>query len=117
MTDIVTPAQIESAIRDCSNRLARSIPIRTERLTAKRAAERDYRRAFDRVYMSAEGSIDDRKTQARMQTEDLHDAVDVAEVVYKEAEALARSIEKELDALRSVGASLRTTYLVAGRGE
>lgn len=117
MSEIVTPLAIEQAIRECSNRLAKSIPIRSERLTLKRAAERDYRRAYDRVYLDAEGSVEDRKAQARVLTEELHDAVDVAEIVYKEAEALARAIEKELDALRSVGASIRSTYAVAGRGE
>jgi len=117
MSEIITPLAIEQAIRECSNRLAKSIPIRSERMTAKRAAERDYRRAYDLAYLNAEGSVEDRKAHARIATEDLHDAMDVAEVVYKEAEALARSIEKELDALRSVGASIRSTYAVAGRGE
>ena len=117
MSDVIGPAQIEHAIRECSNRLAKSIPIRSERMTNKRAAERDYRRAYDLAYLNAEGSVEDRKAHARIATEELHDAMDVAEVIYKEAEALARAIEKELDALRSVGASIRSTYAVAGRGE
>jgi hypothetical protein len=117
MSEVITPQAVEQAIRECSNRLAKSIPIRSERLVIKRAAERDYRRAYDRAYLSAEGPVEDRKAAARVATEAEHDALDVADIAHREAEALARVLEKELDALRSIGTSVRSTYAVAGRGE
>jgi len=45
------------------------------------------------------------------------EARDVAEAAFKYADRRAKALELELRALQSIGASVRSMYAVAGRGE
>lgn len=113
----LNPPQIEQKILDITNRIAKGISVFTKRYDEFLATDRDFDLAFARVYLEAEGSIEDKKKQATIKTYELRTERDVAEVAFKQADKLLRALELELRALQSVGASVRQQYNVAGRGE
>lgn len=81
-------------------------------------ADRSYDLAFARAYLSHEAlPAHARKYQAEIDTADKREARDVADAAYKLMASNMKAIQYELDALRSIGTSVRQAYAVAGRGE
>lgn len=114
----LNPVDIENAIRDCSNRIANSVRVVTEREAEAKRCRRAYDLANARAVLAANASnADGRKAQATIATEVERAAAEDAEIAYEFAKRTVRALEKELDALRSVGTSVRSMYQVAGRGE
>lgn len=116
MTDY-NPVRIETDFRDCANRIAKGVPVCAKRCEDFLAADRVYDIAYAHAYMTANGAAHERKYQAVLATQDQREARDVAEAAYKFADRKAKSLEDELRALQSLGASIRQAYAVAGRGE
>jgi len=111
------PAEVEAAIRECANRIAKGVKVCDERYAAFLAADRAYDEAVARAYIAAEGPAHEKKYRAELATTAERERRDVADAAYRYADRTARAVESELRALQSVGASIRAMYMVAGRGE
>lgn len=113
----LNPVQIESAIRELVNRIAKGIQVCSTRYTAFLEADRHFDREYAGAYLAAEGSIKDKEMTAKLETMPAREERDIAEAAYKHADRLAKALELELRAYQSIGASIRSMYAVAGRGE
>lgn len=117
MSDPTNPVAIEEAIRTCAQRIARSVTVCGAAYETFLTADRDYDRAFARAYLAAEGPAHERKYRAELDTSRERADRDVADAAYRYAERTSKAVEAELRAWQSVGASVRSMYGVAGRGE
>lgn len=113
----LNPVQIETAIRELVNRIAKGIQVCSTRYTAFLEADRHFDREYAGAYLAAEGSIEDKKQHARLETMPAREERDIAEAAYRHADRLAKALELELRAYQSIGASVRSMYSVAGRSE
>lgn len=116
MTDY-NPVSIENAIRECANRIAKSVSICDERYRAFKEAEEDFIEAFAHARISATGPQQEKRYKAELATMAERKRCDVADAAYKYADRLAKALESELRALQSVNKSVIGMYSVAGRGE
>lgn len=117
VTEVHNPVSIETAIRDCSNRIAAGVKVCGERYQAFLDADRAYDRAYAFAFMRHEGPQGEKRYAAELATHDERAARDVADAAYRYADRQAKALESELRAWQSVGASVRAMYAVAGRGE
>jgi hypothetical protein len=116
MTDY-NPAQIEAAIRECAARIANGVIVCGNAYKAYLEADHEYDKAFAHAYLEATGPQHEKKYVAELATEKERRARDVADSAYRFADRQARALDNELRAWQSVGASVRSMYGVAGRGE
>lgn len=116
MTDH-NPVQIEAAIRECANRIGKGVTICGNTYKAFLEADHAYDIAFAHAYLNAEGAAHEKKYRAELDTRAERRARDIADAAYRLADRTARAVEAELRAWQSVGASVRSMYGVAGRGE
>ncbi len=117
MSDVLNPVQIEDAIREVAGRIANGVKVCSTAYSVFLTAERDYDRAYAKAYMTNEGPAHERRSAAELETYRDREARDVADAAYRYADRQAKALEAELRALQSVGASVRSMYSVAGRGE
>jgi hypothetical protein len=117
MSDVLNPVQIETAIREVSNRIAKGVEVCSQRYGVFLTANQRYDAAFARAYMAHEGPAHEKRYAAELATQVEREARDTADVAYRHADRQARALEAELRAWQSVGASVRAMYGVAGRGE
>lgn len=110
MSEVISPVQIEQAIRHCADRIAKGVRVCSEHYAAKLKAERDYDKAFARAYLHHEGAAHERKYAAELATVELREAKDAADVAYRYAASTARALEDELRALQSVNKSVVSMY-------
>lgn len=116
-TDPLNPVDVERRIMELSNLIAQGVQQVTNHLRDYRAADAAYDRARAEARLAAEGkTVADRDAQVELATIEERDAADVAEVAYSHVNRRVKAFERELDAIRSVGASVRQMYSVAGRG-
>lgn len=115
--DILNPVAIESRIRDISNRIANSAQACNDRYSNFARTSHVYELAFAKAYMAYDGPAHAKKYAAEIATEQEREARDVADAAYRYADRLAKALESELRAYQSIGASVRATFAVAGRGE
>jgi hypothetical protein len=116
MTDVLNPVDIERAIRTCSDRIAASVKVCSERYSAYLTADADYDRAYARAYLAADGPQTEKKHVAELATEKERTARDTTDAAYRYADRQAKALENELRAWQSLGASVRSMYAVAGVG-
>lgn len=116
-TEALSPVQIENHIREIANRIAAGVQACTDAYTTFMDAERAYDLAYAKAFLKATGAQYERKYKVEVETYELRQERDVAEVAYKHADRTAKAAESELRAYQSVGASIRAMYTVAGRGE
>ena len=117
-TEPLNPVQVEQRILKLSNLIAEGVKQVTDHLRAYRQADAEYDRAKARAQLAAEGkTVADREAEVELATVTERDARDVAEVAYSHVNRRVKAFEKELDAIRSIGANVRQMYSVAGRGE
>lgn len=117
MTEPLNPVQIEQAIRELVNRIAKGIKVCSDRYSTYLEAERAFDREYARAYLTAEGSIEDKKRRATLDTMPAREERDVTEVAYKHADRLSKALDLELRAYQSLNASVRQMYANVGRGE
>lgn len=117
MSDVLNPVQIEQSIRDVANRMAKGVKVCSDTYGAFLDADHAYDLAYARAYMAHQGAAHEKKYAAVLATEAERDARDAADVEYRYADRTARALEAELRAWQSIGASVRSMYSVAGRGE
>lgn len=111
------PVAVENAIRECANRIGKGVTVCGNTYAKFLEADRAYDVAFARAYLAADGPQHTRKYTAELNTQDQREARDVADAAYRYADRTARAVEAELRAWQSVGASVRSMYGAAGRGE
>lgn len=117
-TPVINPVDVEQAIRECSARIARGVMVVTEREREAAEARRAFDVAFAQATLAADaGNAEARKAQAQLATATEREQAEVAEIAFRHAQRQAKALEKELDAWRSLGASVRSMYTVAGTGE
>lgn len=116
-TEDWSPVRVETSIREVSARISKGVAVCSDRYAAYLAADRVYEQAFARAYMAHDGAAHERKYAAVLATAVEQEARDAADVAYRYADRQAKALENELRALQSVGASIRSMYSVAGRGE
>ncbi len=114
MTDVLNPVDIENGIRSCSDRIAASVRECSARYNAFLDADRAFDQAFAHAYLNADGPAHERKYAAELSTAGEREVRDRADAAFKYADRLAKSIELELRAYQSLGASVRTMYGAVG---
>lgn len=117
MNDVLNPVEIEQAIREVASRIANSVQVCSDRYREFMKADLDYDRAFAHAYMGHDGPAHEKRYAAELATYDERTARDIADAAYRHAERLSKALDSELRAYQSVGASIRSMYQVAGRGE
>lgn len=113
----INPVEVEEHIRGLVNRIAKGVGVVDKRYREFLKADLEYDRVYLEAYVQLEGSIKDREACAKLAAMKEREARDVAEAAYKYAERTAKSLDSELRAMQSIGASVRSMYGVAGRGE
>jgi hypothetical protein len=113
-----SPRSVEDAIRDTAERISRGVAVRAKAYRDFLEADHAHDLAEARAYVAAKDyPAHERKFRAVLATEGERRARDVADAVYRHAEAQWRALDAELRAWQSVGASVRAMYGVAGVGE
>lgn len=114
-----SPASVESAIYEASQRIAKGVTICGRAYTDFLKADAVFDRAMAFAYLRAEGPAHERKYRAELDETVVvaRDARDVADAAYRLTDRNNRAIQSELDALRSIGTSVRQAYQSAGVGE
>lgn len=115
--EVLAPEQIERRIREISDRIAKSASVCDERYRAYIDANHAFEQAFAAAYMDHDGPAHEKRYAATLATAEQRETLNVADAAYRYADRLAKSLESELRAYQSVGASVRAMYSVAGRGE
>lgn len=108
--EVLNPVQIEQQIQQIADDIAKGVRIVSDAEYKAAAARRQYDVAFALAYGCAVGSIQDRKYAAELATIEARETAEKAEIAFRHAQRTARALEKKLDALRSVGVSVRTMY-------
>lgn len=111
------PASVERAILESVNDIAFGIQKASDAYEQYLKADHAFDLAFAKAYMAYEGAAHAKKYAAEIATEDERCNRDAADVAYRYTERNNKALEKKLDALRSIGASVRQAYQDAGRGE
>lgn len=115
--DILSPVAIETRILEISNRIAKSASVCNDTYRAVLQTDHTYELAFAKAFMAYDGPAHSKKYAAEIATEQERIARDIADAAYRYADRLGKALESELRAYQSIGASVRATYQVAGRGE
>jgi hypothetical protein len=117
MTEVLNPVQIEAAIFRVSNRISEGVKVCSQRYEAFLEADRAFDQAYATAYLTHDGPSHEKRYAADLATMDARKDRDVADAAYRYADRTAKALESELRAFQSVGASVRSMYGVAGRGE
>lgn len=117
MTDW-NPATVEKAIHTCAQRIADGVLKSDKAYRLFLTADQSFDLAFAHAYLNADDRpAHERKYQAEIQTASQRKTRDEADAAYRLMDRNMKAIQSELDALRSIGTSVRQAYAVAGRGE
>lgn len=114
MGEVLNPVEIEQRIAECANRIARGVMVVSERHQEFLDAEREYDRAFALAYVQYDGPAHMRRYDAELSTGKERAARDVADVAHQAAKRQWQALQAELEALRSIGASVRQAYATGG---
>lgn len=112
------PASVENAIYQASQRISNGVLKSDAAYRAFIDADREYDLAFAKAYLRHDQSpAHERKYLAEVDTHNERQARDVADAAYRLMDKQMKALMAELDALRSIGTSVRQAYATAGRGE
>ncbi|WP_131822258.1 hypothetical protein [Mycobacteroides chelonae] len=113
-----SPVGVEQAIYKAAQRIAKGVRVCSKAFQAFKDADREFDRQFATAFFQAEeSSVEAKKYRAKLETMDARQKRDIAEVAHEESKNLMFAIKDELEALRSIGVSVRQAYQNAGRGE
>ncbi|MDU0478363.1 hypothetical protein QVA66_03805 [Staphylococcus chromogenes] len=113
----LNPVEVENSIFMISNEIAKSVRTVSDAEAVYMARKRDYDRAVARAINMANGTVQEKNAQVELATITERDKMDVAYIAWKYADRRAKALSHQLDAVRSIGASVRSMFAVAGRGE
>ncbi|MBE3135295.1 MAG: hypothetical protein IMZ55_17655 [Acidobacteria bacterium] len=106
----LNPTEIEERILECSNRIARGVGVVSGAHETFLRAEHALDRAYARAYLDYDGPAHARRYAADLAVETERDSRDIADVAHQSARRQWQALTAELDALRSIGASVRQAY-------
>lgn len=113
-----SPVEVEQAIHQAAQRISSGVLKCDQAYRAFLDADRGYDLAFANAYLRHDKSpAHERKYHAERETQEERQARDVADATYRLMDKQMKALMAELDALRSIGTSVRQAYAVAGRGE
>lgn len=113
------PVSVEKTILETVNEIAKGVVIARDAYERYLSAERMFKREYARAFMAHRGPQTEKKIAAGLvpEVEAAEIERDAADVAYKYAKDTNAALSGKLDAIRSVGASVRQAYGNAGRGE
>lgn len=113
------PVSVENALLETVNEISRGVTIARDAYQNYLESERNFKRAYARAFMAHKGPQTEKKVAANItaEVEAAEDHRDVCDVAYKYAKDTNAALSAKLDAMRSVGTSVRQAYANAGRGE
>lgn len=111
------PVSVEKAIVSVVDEIVDGIRKASDAYSMFLQSDHAYDVAFAKAYMNYDGPAHAKKYAAELKTEVERTNRDAADVAYRLIERTNRALEKKLDALRSIGVSVRQAYAEAGRGE
>lgn len=114
MSDVLSPVQVEHTIRDAAQRIANGVKVVSERHREFLRADHALDVAFARAYLAAEGPAHEKKYRAEIATLDERLHRDEADAAFQYATRQWRALQAELEAYRSIGASVRESYRAGG---
>ena len=112
--DTLNPVNVEHEIRKCSDRITKGVKVCNDKYEAWVKAVAAYEVAYAQALLDYDGPGYKAKYAAVIATEKLRDARDVADVAYKYAKYLAKSLQDDLRAWQSVNKSVQSAYSAAG---
>ncbi|SHT54276.1 Uncharacterised protein [Mycobacteroides abscessus subsp. abscessus] len=113
------PVSVEKSIIGVVNEKARGIVTARDAYKELLDARKKYKRERNRAYMLHKGPQTEKKIAAEIVPEVMaaEDDMDVKDVAYQYAKDLNELSSDKLEAMRSVGASVRKAYENTGRGD
>lgn len=117
MEDIKTPDSIIRELSDVKNKVAQNAGIIQDCERAFLEADRDFRREYAMAYKRAQGSVEDRKQQATIDTDSFAHARDDALIALNYAKTRSRSFETIQTNLQTQARLVEITFRLAGMGE
>lgn len=111
------PVSVEKAIVAVVDEIVAGIRKASEAYEKFLTADHAYDLAFAKAYMKYDGPAHAKRYAAELATEHERTDRDACDVLYRLVERTNKALEKKLDALRSIGVSVRQAYAEAGRGE
>lgn len=110
MTEALNPVQIEATIRGAAERISNGVKVVSERYRDFLHADHAYDLAYAKAYRAFDGPAHEKRYAAEEATADEREARDDADAAYRYAERTWKALAAELDAYRSIGASVRQAY-------
>ncbi len=104
------PVDAERRIEELANRIARGVSVVTAAEREARARRREADLAYAHAYLNADGPAHERRYAADIASMPAREAAELAELAFRHAERTAKALEKELVAMQSVAASIRTMF-------
>lgn len=112
------PVMVEQHIYRAAKRIAKGVLKASEAYRNFLEAEHAYDLSYAKAYLGCQDRpAHERKYLAELATEQERARRDVADAAYKLMDRNLKAIQGELDALRSIGTSVRQAYATAGVGE
>ena len=115
--ELLNPVDLERQIVETVNSISNSIRKVSDAYDAWKTAELAFKADYAMAYMGAEGSIEDRKQMATLQTGESADELRIAEVKYKRLLDYQKAYRDKLSAFQTLQKSVSDAYRMAGRGE
>lgn len=115
MSEPLNPVQIEQVIRDASNRISSGVKVVSERYRDFLSADHVFDLAYAKAYRGADGPAHEKRYAAEEAVAVEREARDDADAAYRYSERQWKALSAELDAYRSIGASVRQAYSVGGQ--
>lgn len=111
------PASVEQAIYQCVQRIETGVSKCDEAYRSFLQLDHDFDVAEAKAYLRHEKSpAHERKYRTVLDCVDERNTRDVAEALYKLMDRQMKALMAELDALRSIGTSVRQAYAGSNRG-
>lgn len=106
----LNPVSVEARIRAAADSISANLPVMDEAYRRWKKAQRDYDRARAKAFLEASGSIPERNARVELATSEARENAEIAEAAWQYANRRWKAAQAELDAMRSIGASVRQAY-------
>lgn len=114
--DVHNPVEVERAIRETANRIAKGVRITMDLFAKYRRAETAYEVAYAKAFRGYHGPQYEKKYEAVLATQEEREAKDDAEIMYKFADRKMSALEDELRGWQSINKSVSGMWNAAGTG-
>ena len=98
----MTPDEIRTIILGLTREQARGPDAHYDAELLAERAEGDYEAAYDQAFLNAEGNIEERKSQARLVTQELRDTAAVARAAHGRVKLKMKQLDSSLMAHMAV---------------